>query len=229
MRRLVQEQHGDAVRVERIAYGPESAFLPPRDPEPMPAAIAALAPATAPLVVCVARNHSRKGVDVLIDALALARDRGVRLRACLIGGGPLLDENRRRATARGLDGSVLVAGFVPDVEPYLQHADVFALPSREEQSGALAILEALRVGLLVVASAVDGIPEDVTDGDTALLVLPDDPDAMARALMRLVVDAELRKWLAAAGAQRFATRFAADPVAAAVRRAYQALGAGPPR
>ncbi len=112
--------------------------------------------------------------------------------------------------ARGLDGSVLVAGFVPDVEPSLQHADVFALPSREEQSGALAILEALRVGLPVVASAVDGIPEDVTDGDSALLVPPDDPDAMARELMRLAVDAELRKRLAAAGAQRFATRFAAD-------------------
>lgn len=227
MRRLIHAEHGPDVRIERIGYGPESAFAPPSVAGPVPRSLAALEPAGAPLVVCVARNHSRKGVDVLIDALALARERGTPLRACLIGGGPLLEENRRRASARGLDGSVIVAGYLPDVEPYLRHADVFALPSREEQSGALAILEALRVGLPVVASAVDGIPEDVTDDESAVLVPPDDPDALARALTRVASDGELRHRIAAAGAHLFATRFAADPFAASIRAAYEALGLRP--
>ncbi len=226
IRRLVVARHGADVHVERIGYGPESAFLPPLAVDAMPPALATLAPRDAPLVVCVARNHSRKGVDVLIDALALARDRGTPLRACLIGGGPLLDEHRRRASARGLDGSVLVAGFVPDVEPYLRHADVFALPSREEQSGALALLEALRVGLPVVASGVDGIPEDVTDGESALLVPPGDVPALASALMRLAADGAFRRRIATAGAQVFAERFAAAPFAASLGAAYAALGFG---
>lgn len=227
VRRLIVERHGLAVRVERVGYGPESAFFAPAPRADVPASLARLGPASAPLIVSVARHHSRKGGDVLIDALALLRARGLAVRACLIGDGPLLDEHRRRVTAHGLDGSVVVAGRVDDVEPYLQHADVFALASREEQSGALAILEALRAGVPIVASAVDGIPEDVSDGASALLVPPDDAAAFADALGRLATDATLRARLAAAGERLFAERFAAAPFAAAVGGAYRALGFAP--
>lgn len=227
VRRLIVAQHGPEVRVERVGYGPESAFLPASPVRDVPPEIAALRPAGAPLVVCVARNHSRKGVDVLIDALALARDRGTPLRACLVGDGPLLADNRRRARAQGLDGTVVLAGRVDDVEPYLRQADVFVQPSREEQSGALALLEALRHGLPIVASAVDGIPEDVTDGESALLVPPGDAGALAAALMRLAGDATLRRRLGAAAADVYATRFAAEPFAASLGAAYAALGFTP--
>ncbi|MCW5892156.1 MAG: glycosyltransferase [bacterium] len=227
VRRLVLAEHGPTVRVERVAYGPESAFLPPPEPGAVPAEIAVLRPAGAPLVVSVARSHSRKGVDVLVDALALARDRGTPLRACLIGEGPLLADNRRRARALGLDGAVVLAGRVAEVEPYLRRADVFALASREEQSGALALLEALRAGLPIAASAVDGIPEDVRDGESALLVPPGDAPALASALVRLAADAALRRRLAAGAAAVYATRFAAEPFAASLGAAYAALGFPP--
>jgi len=227
VRRLIVARHGPAVRVERLAYGPESAFFALPVCGAPPAALAGLQPASAPLVVSVARHHSRKGGDVLIDALALVRERGIPLRACLIGDGPLLDEHRRRVTARGLDASVVVAGRVDDVDPYLQHADVFALASREEQSGALAILEALRAGVPIVASAVDGIPEDVADGASALLVPPDDAGALAGALGRLASDRAMRARLADEGRRLFAERFAAEPFAASVGAAYRALGFAP--
>lgn len=227
VRRLIATEHGPAVRVERLGYGPESAFLPP-PPDARPPELAALRPADAPLVVSVARSHSRKGVDVLVDALAIARDRGVPLRACLVGDGPLLEDNRRRVRAHGLDDAVVLPGRVEDVEPYLRRADVFALASREEQSGALALLEALRVGLPIVATAVDGIPEDVSDGESALLVPPGDAHALASALVRLAGDAALRRRLAAAAAGVYATRFAAEPFAASLGAAYAALGF-PPR
>jgi glycosyltransferase involved in cell wall biosynthesis len=227
VRRLIVARHGAGVRVERLGYGPESAFFATPGRHAAPAPLAALEPASAPLVVSVARHHSRKGGDVLIDALGLLRERGTPVRACFIGDGPLLGEHRRRVTALGLDASVLVAGRVDDVDPYLQHADVFALASREEQSGALAILEALRAGVPVVASAVDGIPEDVADGVSALLVPPDDPAALAEALGRLAADAGLRARLAEAGRRLFAQRFAAEPFAAAVGRADGALGFAP--
>jgi glycosyltransferase involved in cell wall biosynthesis len=227
VRRLVVARFGPSVRVERIGYGPESAFFPLPARAAPPAPLARLAPASAPLLVSVARQHARKGVDVLIDALAVARERGTKLRACLIGDGPLLEEHRRRVSARGLDECVLLAGRVEDVDPYLQHADLFALPSREEQSGALALLEALRAGAPVVASAVDGIPEDVTDGESALLVPPGDAPALAAALARLAGDGELRARLAGAGRRLFAERFAAEPFAAAVGAAYSRLRFAP--
>ncbi|HEY4375586.1 MAG TPA: hypothetical protein VGM93_00435, partial [Acidimicrobiales bacterium] len=106
VRRIVVARHGADVRLERIGYGPESAFFPVPDPGPVPAEIRALESVEAPLVVCVARHHSRKGVDVLIDALARLRDDGVPVRACLVGGGPLLAEHRRLVGALGLTGTV---------------------------------------------------------------------------------------------------------------------------
>jgi glycosyltransferase involved in cell wall biosynthesis len=226
--RIVAERHGPGVRVARLAYGPESGFASAPGGVEVPAAIARLEPAGAPLVVCVARHHARKGVDVLIEALARLRDEGTPVRACLVGDGPLLDADGARVEALGLAAGVAVTGLVEAIDPYLAAADVFALPSREEQSGALALLEALRHGLPVVASAVDGIPEDVVDGESALLVPPGDPAALAAALRRLVTDPPLRERLGRAAHRTFAERFSAERFAADVGAAYAALGLPPP-
>jgi glycosyltransferase involved in cell wall biosynthesis len=227
VRRIVVARHGADVRLERIGYGPESAFFPVPDPGPVPAEIRALESVEAPLVVCVARHHSRKGVDVLINALARLRDDGVVVRACLVGGGPLLAEHRRLVGALGLTGTVAVTGLVDAVEPYLQAADVVVQPSREEQSGTLAVLEALRLGRPLVASAVDGIPEDLTDGETALLVPPGDAGALASALERVIGDEALRRRLGSAAEHRFAERFAATPFTETLAAAYASIGFTP--
>ncbi|MFN8019720.1 MAG: glycosyltransferase family 4 protein [Acidimicrobiales bacterium] len=227
IRALVHRCHGDDVRVDLVPYGPESAFAPIPPPSPEPPEVAALAPAEGPLVTCVARHHSRKGVDVLIDALALLRERDVAFRAALVGGGPLLDAHRRRVEHLGLAGQVAVPGLVADTAPWVQAADVYVQPSREEQSGALALLEAQRLGIAVVASAVDGIPEDVTDGETGLLVPPGDAGALAEALVALLAGPERRGRLAEAGRARFEERFAAAPFAAGLAAAYADLGFAP--
>jgi glycosyltransferase involved in cell wall biosynthesis len=225
--RLVRDRHGPEVRIEHVPYGPESGFAPLPVPGPVPDDVAALDHPEAPLVVCVARHHARKGVDVLIDALARLRDQGVVVRACLVGFGPLLDAHRAEVRERGLAATVSVPGGVASIDPYLQAADAFVLPSREEQSGALAVLEALRMGLPVVASAVDGIPEDLTDADTGLLVPPGDAAALAAALARLVADEGLRHRLAKAGEALFARRFAPAPFVAGLAAAYSDLGFDP--
>lgn len=227
VRRLIHAHHGAAVRVSRLAYGPESDFLAPAPPPPPPATIEGLEPATARLVLSISTHHPRKGVDVLIAALALARDRGARFRACLLGRGPLLEEHRRRVSELGLADSVIVPGHVPETEPYLGAADIFVLPSRAEQSGSLALLEALRAGVPAIAAAVDGIPEDVVDGESALLVPPEDPSALAAALVRLSQDADLREQLVAGGRQTFAERFTAERFTAALADAYAELGFEP--
>jgi glycosyltransferase involved in cell wall biosynthesis len=222
VRAMLHEHHGADLQVDLIPYGPESAF------EPLPTTSDGgedVWPARSDRLrlVCVSRHHSRKGVDVLIDALALLAADRVVVDARLVGRGPLVDAHRRRVTERGLDGSVVVTGGVDTVEPYLRGADLYVLPSREEQSGALALLEAQRLGLAAIASAVDGIPEDVTDGETGILVPPGDATALAAAIRSLVVDAGLRARLGAAGQQRFDERFSAAAFTEGLADAYADL------
>jgi glycosyltransferase involved in cell wall biosynthesis len=227
VRRIIAEQHGNELRVDLIPYGPESGFEPLPSVTPTPNDIIALDDANAPLIVCVARHHSRKGIDVLIEALAHLRNQGVDFRACLVGYGRLLETNRRRVTHFRLQHQIAVPGGVPSVEPYLQSADVFVLPSLAEQSGSLALLEAQRLGVPVIASGVDGILEDITDGETGVLVPPGNPVALADALTRLLHDPKRRRRLAAAGRKRFDERFAPGPFAAGLTAAYADLGFRP--
>jgi glycosyltransferase involved in cell wall biosynthesis len=226
--RLLRERHGALAPCLRLPYTCESAFQPERaadaaEPEPL----RRLAPAGAPLVVALARHDPRKGLDVLLRALAGLRSAGTPLRAALVGGGARLEAHRGLAEELGLADSIAIPGFVPDPEPWLRHADVFALPSLEEGSGSLALLEALRLGVAVVASRCDGIPEDVSHGESALLVEPGSAEALARALARLAADPRERARLAGAGRRAFEARFSARAFAAALAERYAALGVPP--
>lgn len=222
VRDLIHQEHGADIRVDLVSYGPESAFEPMSNP----------APATDPWpprtdrqvrLVCASRHHSRKGVDVLIDALAQLVARGVPVTARLLGRGPLLDAHRARVAELGLTGVVEVTGCVDSVDPYLRGADLYVLSSREEQSGSLALLEALRLGLPVIASAIDGIPEDITDDRTGVLVAPDQVGALADAIEGLAGDPQRRQRIGRAGQEHFEQRFGADVFVASLSAAYDDL------
>ena len=222
VRRLVTARYGAAACCVKLTYAAEAAFV--REP---PAAAERSAAAHVPLIVAVSRHEPRKGGDVLLAALAALRQAGVPYRASLVGGGRQLAEERALVRKLGLGSQVELPGEVPDPFPYLERADVFVLPSRSEQSGSLSLLEALQAGCAVVASRVDGIPEDVTDGASALLVEPGDAGALAGALARLLGDPGLRRRLAAAARRRFEERFSASAFAAALGKVYADLGVVP--
>jgi glycosyltransferase involved in cell wall biosynthesis len=178
----------------------------------------------APLIVCVSRHDPRKGNDVLLRALASLRGKGVRFRAVLLGEGPLLGSSRRLAAQLDLRNIVAIPGAVESVEPYLRAADLYVLPSRSEQSGSLAVLEAMRVGRAIVASACDGIPEDLTDGVDALLTPPGDAAALAERLRRLLGDSALRQRLGAEARATFDRRFSPAGFVADLAAVYGSLG-----
>jgi glycosyltransferase involved in cell wall biosynthesis len=227
VRRLFLAEYGAGAEIRRLPYGPESAFVHRDDGDalpPTPEPLAALTPATAPLIVSVSRHDPRKGMDVLLHALGELRRAGVAFRACLTSGGELLEANRELARRLDLGGTTALTGWVPDPFPYLRHADVFVLPSRQEGSGSLALLEALQAGTAIVASGIDGIVEDVTDGESALLVPPDDVAELTRALSRLVGDAALRRHLARRARRTFVERFSADAFSNGLRRMWSDVG-----
>jgi len=153
------------------------------------------------LVLVPGALERRKGQDVLLAAAARLAPAALPVRWVLCGDG------RERATleraAAPLDGAVRFAGFRRDIGACLAAADVVALPSRREGLG-VAALEAMAAGLPVIASRVGGLAEAVVHGETGLLVPPEDPDALAAALARLVADGELRARLGHAGRARAA-------------------------
>jgi glycosyltransferase involved in cell wall biosynthesis len=132
------------------------------------------------LVAAVARLVPQKGLDVAVQALA-----GLDASLVVLGEGP--ERPRLEALARGLGVRLLLPGRVGDVATVLRRADVLVHPARWEGFG-LALLEAMLCGLPVVATRVSSIPEIVADGETGLLVPPDDADALRQALGRVLDD-----------------------------------------
>ena len=225
---LFRDAHGAGTEVRKLPYAAESAFLHQGTdpPGPLPGPIAEITPREAPLIVCVSRHDPRKGVDVLVRALARLRARGLSIRACLVSGGVLLSEHRRLAERLGIADIVAFPGWVRDAYAYLRHADVFVLPSFQEASGSLSVLEAMQAGASIVASNIDGIPEDLTDGESAALVPPGDVGALSDALERLIADRALRARLARRARAIFEERFSVEAFTRALSEVYAAAETG---
>ena len=150
----------------------------------------------AELLVTVGRHVAEKNQALLLDAVALLADRRPRLRAVLVGDGPLREELRARIRRLGLEERVTLAGERADAVDVVAAADVFVLSSSNEAL-PLAVLEAMALGRPVVATNVGGVGDAVQHEQTGLLVPPDDPPALAAAIERLLDDKELSRRLGA--------------------------------
>ncbi|HEX3246342.1 MAG TPA: glycosyltransferase family 4 protein [Chloroflexota bacterium] len=161
----------------------------------------------AEVVLYVGRFAPLKNVALLIDAFAQLARRREQARLLLVGDGPLESALCKQAAALGVQDRMLFVGSVPNRElaPYYSAADVFALPSKFDNSPN-AVLEAMACELPVVATNVGGVPRYVSDGETGLLVEPE-TSALAEALERMLSDARLRSSLAAAGLEMVRSRF----------------------
>jgi glycosyltransferase involved in cell wall biosynthesis len=235
---LLHSAYGPGLRIERIPYASALAFEPSSEARvvsvaggraseqrrPPRGGLDCLAAADGPLIVSISRHDPRKGVDVLLQALAQLAGEGVPFRACLVGPGPLLSANRAYATRLGLDSRVAILGRVEQVMPYLRAADVFVLPSLEEGSGSVSLIEALQAGLPVVASRLDGIPEDLVEEQDALLVDPGDPGALRDALAHLLRNPNVRAALGARSRALYEQRFSAAAFTAALGDVYARVG-----
>lgn len=142
----------------------------------------------------------RKGIDVVISALQEAKRRGVRLHLVVAGDGPERDTLERQSRDQGVSEQVQFLGNQSQrqVLGLMKSCLAFVLASRAEGM-PLVIAEAMACGKAVVASQVDGVPEIVQDGVTGVLVPPDDPMALATALLKVQADFVFRDSLARQG------------------------------
>lgn len=174
------------------------------------------------VVAVLGRISGWKGQDVLVRALGQPplADRGEVV--ALVAGEPWRGEERHlrelHEIARRLDveARVVHCGFRPDVDTVYGAADVVAVPSKQPDPFPNAALEAAAAGCCVVASAHGGLPEMLRDGETGVLVAPDDPHGLARVLAGLAEDPARRAALGAAAREdvrrRFSTQLMLDRI-----------------
>jgi alpha-maltose-1-phosphate synthase len=180
---------------------------------------------TKPSVVFVGRITRQKGVPVLLRAAAHL-DPDVQLVLC--AGAP--DTPELGAEVAGLveelrktrAGVIWLSGMLSkrEVIQLLSHSTLFACPSVYEPLG-IVNLEAMACGTAVVASKVGGIPEVVADGETGLLVPPDDPDALAESINALTRDRDRAKAMGAAGRERAQSQFDWGKIAQQTAELYE--------
>ncbi len=155
------------------------------------------------LVLAVGRFSREKGHADLVEAAGILRrdEPALSFKLVLVGDGPERPCVESRARELGVGGEVIFAGHTDDVRPYYAAADVLALPSHSEGSPNV-LLEAMAAGLPVVATDVGGVSEIVADEESALLVAPREPRALASALGRMLSDRALSARLAETAAVR---------------------------
>jgi glycosyltransferase involved in cell wall biosynthesis len=163
------------------------------------------------VVLAVGRLSQEKAHIDLVHAFKDLRDVHPEINAKLVilGDGPERGRLAAAASSLGINDSVVFVGEVRDVTPYYAAADVLANPSHSEGS-PYVLLEAMAAGLPIVATAVGGVPEMVTDNESALLVPARDPRAMSAAIARTLTDASLARRLSAKASALVSSRFSPE-------------------
>lgn len=179
------------------------------------------------VVGTMSRLSPEKGLDHLLRAVGMLRDRGEHVDVVLAGDGPSRAPLESLAAELALGDRVQFVGEVAheDVPGVLAGFDVFAMPSTWEGFGVSA-LEASAMMLPVVASDVHGIPNVVVDGQTGLLVPPGDAAALADAIGRLAADEELRRRMGKAGRAYVAREYRWEDNAGLMEALYTEMTSG---
>ncbi len=169
----------------------------------------------------VANYRVQKAYPDLLQAARTAIDSGAPVRFVAVGQGPLEAEITARHADLDLGERFQLLGYREDAQRILAGCDVFTLSSIHEGL-PVALMEALAIGLPVVATTVGGIPEAVTHGVEALLVPPSRPELLARAYVEIASDAPMRERMAVAAADR-SHAFGVEPATRRIEEIYRTL------
>lgn len=149
----------------------------------------------------VGRLVEKKGTEYLVRALAILKQQNIDVVVSIAGSGPLEQELKQLAMSLGLDDeSLRFLGPLPhkDVASFIIGLDVFVLPCQKDGNGDMdgipvVLMEAMLSGVPVISTYISGIPELIVDGETGILVKPQDSEALAEAILSMISKDSLRK------------------------------------
>jgi glycosyltransferase involved in cell wall biosynthesis len=168
----------------------------------------------------VALLHPRKGIATLLEAMGVVARSHPDAVLAIGGDGPQRAELEQLAAELGIAGSVRWVGPTDGAAPVIRGADLFVLPSLAE-SFPYSVLEAMSLGVPIVATDVGGVGEAIEDGTTGVLVPPRDPDALGRGMSSLLGDGDRAGALGAAARNRFEQRFTLSAMVEATADVYR--------
>lgn len=174
-------------------------------------------------VLTVANVTPAKRLDVLVDAFGRAqRDASAPLQLWIAGDGPELEATEMRVRTAGLEDVVAFLGRRDDVQELMSCASIYALSS-DHEGFPNTVLEAMTVGLPVVATDAGAVPDVVADGRTGYVVPRGDAAAFARALVALADDPKRRTAFGRAARDRVVAEFSASELAVRLEKVYGAM------
>lgn len=209
-------------RVVLIPNGVNTQEFLPTPPDRRKEIRSALGLGDGPVVVYSGRLVAQKGVEDLLDAWRLVRDRFPTAKLHVIGEGRSASALRMRANGLGQGQSVVFHGAVDRVLDYLQASDVYVLPSRYEGMSN-SLLEAMACSLPIVSTIVSGTVDLIRHGQSGLLVPPGEPTRLAEAIIQLLSDPEKAASLGAAARRSVEDSFTIQFVASRYLDLYREL------
>lgn len=170
------------------------------------------------IITTCGRLTEQKGQKFLIDAIKEINIDNFELR--IIGDGELKKELNNRIIELGLEDKIKILGFKDNVLEYLEESDIFILPSLWEQF-PIAILEAMMMQLPIIATSVNGVPEEV--GEAGILISPRSSDEIRSSLEMLYYNCNERKRLAKFARERFEKNFTLNSMGRKTEEVYKKL------
>lgn len=175
-------------------------------------------------IVCAARLEREKEIGSLVEAMAEVVQTHPDAICCVAGQGAQKDELLARIDTLRLNPNVRLLGFRDDVLSLIGAAELFVLPSPAEPFG-LVLLEAMALGVPVIATSAGGPLEIVSHNESGLLVPPSDAHALAEAINELLDNPQQRQAMGKAGRARFEERFTARRMAREIKALYETIRA----
>lgn len=164
-------------------------------------------------LLCVARFTRQKGLEYLISAIRMLFDKGFDFETKIIGGGPQRDYLEKKIKELGLSEKISLLDSIPqeNLFSHYQKSELFVLPSIEEGFG-LVLVEAQLCGLPVIGTRSGGITDIIQDNLTGLLVKPQDPLDLAKAIEKILSDPGFAEGLAERGYHSAISKFSPEAI-----------------
>lgn len=173
-----------------------------------------------PQLITVCRLIPAKGLDILLKACSLLKQKGHLFMLHIIGDGPSRTELEQMAAELNIYEETIFYGYMLHPEEFMPFFDIFVLPSRAEAFGSV-FAEAALCLLGLVGTNVGGISEQIENGRNGLLVPPDNPEALCQALEKMIADPAYRYHLARAASDKAKKSYSLNRVIRQFKSVYE--------
>jgi glycosyltransferase involved in cell wall biosynthesis len=175
-----------------------------------------------PVIGAVGRMVWQKGFEYLVESIPEIIQACPSSKILIVGDGPLREKLETFSKERRIKDNVIFAGFRSDIKEILSAVDIFAVPSLLE-GFPMVTLEAMAMAKPIIATGIDGITEQITDGVDGILVPPKDPSALAEAVIRVLNDKERARNMGSSARKKVEEEFSVEKMVAKTEDVYMSL------